>query len=215
MSAAAARRGGKRHARACRANDSRLAAFVDALDSSADHHAMEEYMTKTASQLARVIKNHGGRQLEVQLQDATTIKARVSGTLGTRGRAANKAHVEYVMTAGDVILISGGIAAAKVPKGLYSHIQDGFASIKVGYPKGFFAVGETKSDGEAGDDGWVWDMSAETARAKASLARAMAHSAKAAAGELPDGASFPSGGAGTAGDDDDDADGGDVDVDAI
>lgn len=209
MSAQAARRGGKRHARACRANDSRLAAFVDALDSSADHHAMEEYMTKTASQLARVIKNHGGRQLEVQLQDATTIKARVSGTLGTRGRAANKAHVEYVMTAGDVILISGGIAAAKVPKGLYRHLQDGFASIKVGYPKGFFAVGDDPKEDDDDGEGWAWDMSAETAKAEAFMARSRARSDKAAAGELP------SGGAGTAGGDDDDSDGGDVDVDAI
>lgn len=188
MSAQTARRGGKRHARACRANDSRLAAFVDALDSSTDRVALESYMTSTASQLARVLKNHGGRQLEVQLQDGTTIKARVSGTLGTRGRAANKAHVEYVMTGGDVILISGGMAAAKVPRGLYARLEAHYSRLRVGLPKGFFLIGtETEEDDD--DGGWTWDTSRETAAAEASLARAK-----------------PAGGAG----DDDD-----VDVDAV
>lgn len=212
MSAQAARRGGKRHARACRANDSRLAAFVDALESSTDHYAMEDYMTKTASQLARVIKNHGGRQLEVQLQDGTTIKARVSGTLGTRGRAANKAHVEYVMTAGDVILISGGIAAAKVPKGLYNRIEAQLTSIHVSTPKGFFAVSDDKDEADDGE-GWAWDMSTETAKAEASLSRTMARSAKATTGELPDGPA--TGGAGTKDAADVDSDDDVLDIDTI
>ena len=194
MSAQAARRGGKRHARACRANDSRLAAFVDALDSSTDRVALEAYMTSTASQLARVLKNHGGRQLEVQLQDGTTIKARVSGTLGTRGRAANKAHVEYVMSAGDVILISGGIAAAKVPRGLYARLEAHYSRLRVGLPKGFFLIG-TEAEEEEDDIGWAWDTSRETAVAEAALSKART----------------PAGGAGDAGDDSDD----DIDVDAV
>ena len=216
MSAQAARRGGKRHARACRANDSRLAAFVDALESSPDHYAMEDYMTATASQLARVIKNHGGRQLEVQLQDGTTIKARVSGTLGTRGRAANKAHVEYVMTAGDVILISGGIAAAKVPKGLYKRLQEQFTAIHVSVPKSFFAVSDGAEEEDDGE-GWVWDMSAETAKAEASMARAMARSAKSTAilgGTVTIGGGSAAAGTKDAAADDSDDDG-PLDVDAI
>lgn len=218
MSAQAARRGGKRHARACRANDSRLAAFVDALESSPDHYAMEDYMTKTASQLARVLKNHGGRQLEVQLQDGTTIKARVSGTLGTRGRAANKAHVEYVMSSGDVILISGGIAAAKVPKGLYKRLQDRFTDIKVSVPKSFFAISDGKEEDEDEEDGgWTWDLSAATAKAEASMARSRARSDKAAAGEVVGPTASTGGGAATAAGtkDDSDDDDGPLDVDAI
>ena len=217
MSAQAARRGGKRHARACRANDSRLAAFVDALESSPDHYAMEAYMTATASQLARVLKNHGGRQLEVQLQDGTSIKARVSGTLGTRGRAANKAHVEYVMSAGDVILISGGIAAAKVPQGLFKRLQDRFTAIHVSIPKSFFAIGDgKKEEDEEDDEGWTWDLSAATAKAEASLARSRARSDKAAAGEVD----CPTSGGGSATaagtkDADDSDDDGPLDVDAI
>ena len=193
MSAQAARRGGKRHARACRANDSRLAAFMDAVRGSPNHEALEAYMTSTASQLARVMKNHGGRQLEVQLQDGTHIKARVSGTLSTRGRAVNKAHIEYVMSPGDVILISGGMAAARVPRGLFAKLEADYRRLHVGFPAGFFLIG-TEAEEEEEDSGWGWDTSRETATAEASLAKART----------------PAGGAGDAGDSDDD-----VDVDAV
>jgi len=162
---------GKRHARATRANDNRLTAFVKAMDTATCYTDLSEYMTHTASQLARVVKNCGGRQLEVQLQDGTTLKARVSGTLGVHGRVANKRHMDYVMFPGDVILITGGMAAAKVPKGLYSHLQAQLERLKVGTPKGFFAIGDVK-DEAAADDGWSWDISAETAKAEAAMSLA-------------------------------------------
>lgn len=159
---------GKRHARATRANDNRLTAFVKAMDTATSSDDLSDYMTHNASQLARVIKNCGGRQLEVQLQDGTTLKARVSGTLGVHGRVANKTHMGYVMFAGDVILITGGMAAAKVPKGLYSHLQTQLDRLKIGTPKGFFAIGDVK-DEAAADDGWTWDISAETAKAEEAM----------------------------------------------
>lgn len=199
--AAIARRGGKRHARATRANDSRLADYMDALRDATNLTALAAYMTSTTSQLGRVIKNHGGRQLEVQLQDGTTIKARVSGTLSTRGCSTTKAHLEYVMTVNDLILITGGMAAAKVPKGLYKHIQARFSDLKVSTPAGFFTIGEIKDEEEAEDNGWEWDTSLEAAKAEASIARARARTLK------------PAGGAGSASDDDAAED--DVDVDAI
>jgi hypothetical protein len=141
------------------------------MDTATCYTDLSEYMTHTASQLARVVKNCGGRQLEVQLQDGTTLKARVSGTLGVHGRVANKGHVGYVMFPGDVILITGGMAAAKVPKGLYSHLQTQLERLKVGTPKGFFVIGDAK-DEAAADDGWSWDISAETAKAEAAMSLA-------------------------------------------
>jgi hypothetical protein len=203
MSAQAARRGGKRHVRACRANDSRLAAFVDAMESAPNSDAMAAYMTSTASQLARVIKNHGGRQLEIQLQDGTTVKARVSGTLATRGRSSTKGHIEYVMSTNDVILFSGGFAAAKVPRGLYKHLERLFTDNRVAIPKGFFAIGEAKPDGEADDDGWDWDTSLSGSTSAVELARLRSY---VAAGE----AAVAAGGAGKADDSDDD-----LDIDAV
>jgi hypothetical protein len=204
--AAIVRRGGKRHARATRANDTRLADYMDALRDATNREALTIYMTDTTSQLARVIKNHGGRQLEVQLQDGTTIKARVSGTLSTRGCSTTKAHLDYVMTANDLILITGGMAAAKVPKGLYKHIQARFSDLKVSTPAGFFTIGEIKDEEEAEDNGWEWDTSLEAAKAEAAIARARARSDKAG----------PAGGAGDASDDET-ATGAeaDIDVDAI
>ena len=163
---------GKRHARATRANDNRLTAFVKAMDTATSSDDLSDYMTHNASQLARVVKNCGGRQLEVQLQDGTTLKARVSGTLGVHGRVANQAHVGYVMFPGDVILITGGMAMAKVPKGVYHHIQVHLERLKVGTPKGFFAIGDAKDD-DVADDGWTWDISAETAKAEAAMSRAI------------------------------------------
>lgn len=217
MSAQAARRGGKRHARACRANDSRLAAFVDALASAVNRDAMEAYMSSTASQLARVIKNHGGRQLEIQLQDGTTVKARVSGTLATRGRASTKGHIEYVMSPNDVILFTGGLAAAKVPRSLFKHLESQFADKKIAIPKGFFAIGEAKSEEDEEESGWSWDTSLSSGgeSSAAALARIRGYTRdkmetvmeEFAASEA---AIKAAGGAGKATDDDSD-----VDLDAI
>ena len=176
---------GKRHARATRANDNRLTAFMKAMDTATSMADLSDYMTHTASQLARVVKNCGGRQLEVQLQDGTTLKARVSGTLGVHGRVANKTHMGYVMFPGDVILITGGMAAAKVPKGVYPHLQAQLERLKVVTPKGFFAIGDAKEE-EAADDGWSWDISAEVAKAEGVMSRVRAGAASAAADEEED-----------------------------
>lgn len=196
--------------RACRANDSRLGAFVDALTSAVNRDAMEAYMTSTASQLARVLKNHGGRQLEIQLQDGTTVKARVSGTLGTRGRATNKGHVEYVMSANDVILFSGGFAWAKVPRGLYKHLESLFAKIKIAIPAGFFAIGDPKEDADEDETGWSWDVTAtgSATSADAALSRIRAYASRDKMDVVAEEFSA-AGGAGKAADDDD------LDVDAI
>ena len=216
MSAQAARRGGKRHARACRANDSRLAAFVDALESAVNRDAMEAYMSSTASQLARVIKNHGGRQLEIQLQDGTTVKARVSGTLATRGRASTKGHIEYVMSPNDVILFTGGLAAAKVPRSLFKHLEAQFADKKIAIPKGFFAIGEAKEEEDEEESGWSWDTSLSGSESSAAaLARIRGYTRdkmETVAEEFAasEAAIKAAGGAGKATDDDSD-----VDLDAI
>jgi translation initiation factor IF-1 len=174
---------GKRHARATRANDNRLTAFVTSLDTAKTSDELSIYMTREASQLARVIKNCGGRQLEVQLQDGTTLKARVSGTLGVHGRVANKTHMGYVMFPGDVILITGGMAAAKVPKGIYHHLQAQMDRLGVVTPKGFFVIGDSK-DEEKTDDGWSWDISAEVAKAEGVMTRVRAAAAATAEDEV-------------------------------
>lgn len=176
---------GKRHARATRANDNRLTAFMKAMDTATSSDDLSDYMTHTTSQLARVVKNCGGRQLEVQLQDGTTIKARVSGTLGVHGRVANKGHMGYVMFPGDVILITGGMAMAKVPKGVYHHIQGHLERLKVGTPKGFFAIGDAKDD-DVADDGGIWDISAEVAKAEGIMSRVRAGAAAAVTEEEDD-----------------------------
>jgi len=169
------RRGGKRHARATRANDSRLAAFVTALDTAKTSDDLALYMTRTATQLARVIKNHGGSQLEIQLQDGTIDKFRISKPISIRGRSGTKTHLEYVMARDDVVLFSGGMVAAKVPRALYPHLEAGMARLSVKIPHGFFAIGDAKEE-ETDDDGWSWDISkAEAAKGEAAIARIKAH----------------------------------------
>jgi hypothetical protein len=192
------------------------------MESAPNSDAMAAYMTSTASQLARVIKNHGGRQLEIQLQDGTTVKARVSGTLATRGRSSTKGHIEYVMSANDVILFSGGFAAAKVPRSLYKHLERLFTDNRVAIPKGFFAIGEAKPDGEDDDDGWDWDTTltgsasatdstaATRARLRSYVAAGTRDKMETVAEEFAASeAAVAAGGAGKAADDDD------LDVDAI
>lgn len=204
-----ARRGGKRHARATRANDSRLAAFVTALDTAKTSDDLAIYMTREATQLARVIKNHGGSQLEIQLQDGTIDKFRISKTISIRGRSGTKAHLDYVMSRDDVVLFTGGMVTAKVPRVLYPHLEDGFKRLSVSVPKGFFAIRDADEEEETKDDGWGWDISAtEAARGAATVARIKSHIATASRDKLEVVLEeFKA--AGGAGDD------GEVDVDAI
>jgi hypothetical protein len=202
-----ARRGGKRHARATRANDSRLADFVKALDAAKTSDDLAIYMTRNATQLARVIKNHGGSQLEIQLQDGTIDKFRISKTISIRGRSGTKTHLEYVMARDDVVLFTGGMVSAKMPHG-------------------FFAIGDIKEEADADEDGWGWDISkTEAAKGEAAIARIKAHIATASLLGGGHGTASrdkmevvmeefkASGGAGTAAADDSDDD--DIDIDAL
>lgn len=213
-----ARRGGKRHARATRANDSRLADFVKALDTAKTSDDLAIYMTRNATQLARVIKNHGGSQLEIQLQDGTIDKFRISKTISIRGRSGTKTHLEYVMSRDDVVLFTGGMVAAKVPRALYPHLEAGMARLSVKMPHGFFAIGDAKEDADADEDGWDWDISkTEAAKGEAAIARIKAHIATATRDkmEVVMEEFKASGGAGTAAAAADDSDDDDIDIDAL
>lgn len=206
-----ARRGGKRHARATRANDSRLAAFVTALDTAKTSDDLATYMTREATQLARVIKNHGGSQLEIQLQDGTIDKFRISKTISIKGRSGTKTHLDYVMSRDDVVLFKGGMVTAKVPRVLYAHLEAGLTRLSVSVPKGFFAIGDAEEEEEHADDGWGWDISAsEAARGAAAVSRIKTYIAEATRDKMEVVMEEFRGVAGGAGASDDD-----VDVDAI
>jgi hypothetical protein len=75
------------------------------------------------------------------------------------------------MSTNDVILFSGGFAAAKVPRSLYKHLESQFADKRIAIPKGFFAIGEAKDEAEEEESGWSWDV-AETSAASTAAALA-------------------------------------------
>ena len=97
-------------------------------------------LEEEALTLARVTRGTGGGRLEVQLQDGTEgVSVPISGTLKFKGRSSTKTDRANCMCAGDVIIIRGSFASAKLPPSSASVVKRKFEKLGVTTPMGFFA----------------------------------------------------------------------------
>jgi len=120
---------------------------------------LAESMDSEAFTLARVTRATGGGRLEVHLQDGTEgVSVPISGTMKFKGRASTKADRANCMCAGDVIIIRGSFASAKLTPGYASVVKRKFEKLEVTTPAGFFtAVGS----GDAEEDAFEFERTEE------------------------------------------------------
>jgi len=122
-----------------------------------------------ALQLARVTRSTGCGRLEVTLQDGTTgVSVPIAGTVKFKGRAGTKGDRANCMGVGDIIVVRGGLAAAKVSTGAASLLKREFERYSIRVPGGFFvsaadvaAAGAGGGGGAAADDGYEFDRTEE------------------------------------------------------
>jgi hypothetical protein len=112
---------------------------------------LADSMEEEAFTLARVTRATGGGRLEVHLQDGTEgVSVPISGTMKFKGRASTKADRANCMCAGDVIIIRGSFASAKLTPGYASVVKRKFEKLGVTVPGGFFtAIGSSEAEEDA------------------------------------------------------------------
>jgi len=115
--------------------------IVASASTSSDLKAMLE---EEALTLARVTRGTGGGRLEVHLQDGMEgVSVPICGTLKFKGRSSTKTDRANCMCAGDVIIIRGSFASAKLTPSDASAVKRKFDKLGMAVPMGFFAsVGE-------------------------------------------------------------------------
>jgi hypothetical protein len=110
--------------------------------------------------LGKVTRALGAGRLEVTLQDGQTdISVPIGGSIKFKGRAGTKTDRENCMCVGDIIVIDGGFAAAKINAGTADRIRRIFAEMEVTLPRGFFLTGREAAEFET--DSFEWDRSEE------------------------------------------------------
>ena len=123
-----------------------------------------------ALQLARVTRSTGCGRLEVTLQDGTTgVSVPIAGTVKFKGRAGTKGDRANCMGVGDIIVVRGGLASAKVSTGAASLLKREFERYGIRVPGGFFvsaadvaaAAGAGGGGAAAADDGYEFDRTEE------------------------------------------------------
>ena len=124
-----------------------------------------------ALQLARVTRSTGCGRLEVTLQDGTTgVSVPIAGTVKFKGRAGTKGDRANCMGVGDIIVVRGGLASAKVSTGAASLLKREFEKYGIRVPGGFFVsaadVAAAAGAGGGGaaaaaDDGYEFDRTEE------------------------------------------------------
>jgi hypothetical protein len=107
-------------------------------------------LEEEALTLARVTRATGGGRLEVNLQDGTEgVSVPISGTLKFKGRSSTKTDRANCMCAGDVIIIRGSFASAKLSPSNASAAKRKLEKLGVHIPMGFFASAGTVAEEDA------------------------------------------------------------------
>ena len=110
------------------------------------------------------------------------ISVPICGTLKFKGRSATKTDRANCMCAGDVIVLRGGLASAKMSAASASVVRRTFDRWAMTYPASFFAsTAEAAGAAEAEEDGFVFDRSEELAVEEAEVAKLRAEAARARA----------------------------------
>jgi len=137
---------GKGAARALAKNDGCVESYTRILCGSApagvraSASKVEEVLRDAALVLARVTRTPGCGRVEVTLQDGTTgVSVPIAGTIKMRGRASTKTDRANCMCVGDVVLLRGGIASAKVSSRSLGLIQRQLKELEIVYSTALFA----------------------------------------------------------------------------
>jgi hypothetical protein len=99
--------------------------------------------------LGRVTKAEGAGAFTVLCRDGESVKVHVSGSIAFHGRAGTKTDRPNCIIQNDVVIISGGLASAKLDSKSMRSIQETFDEVGFPYPRGFFmsaAAGEEEED---------------------------------------------------------------------
>ena len=138
---------GKGAARSLAKNDGCVDSYIrilyapgPAAGSKVSSSKVEEVLRDAALILARVTRTPGCGRVEVTLQDGTTgVSVPIAGTIKMRGRASTKTDRANCMCVGDVILLRGGIASAKVSSRSLGLIQRQLKELEIVYSTALFA----------------------------------------------------------------------------
>jgi hypothetical protein len=158
-SAPAAKPLGRRAKIGLRKNADRRCDYVDSvLEATTQEDLLS--LLKASHILGRVTRPLGAGSLEVTLQTGETgIRVPISGSLRFRGRSATKGAIPNCMSVDDIILITGGMAAAKLSRPQAARVSRIFSSLQMKVPKAFFAQGPVDEDGAV--EGFEWDTTEE------------------------------------------------------
>jgi translation initiation factor IF-1 len=141
---------GKGARRALGKNADCIKEYIQLVSGARTSTELTDSMEEEAFTLARVTRATGGGRLEVHLQDGTEgVSVPISGTMKFKGRASTKADRANCMCAGDVIIIRGSFASAKLTPGYASVVKRKFEKLGITTPSGFFTSvgsGDTEED---------------------------------------------------------------------
>ena len=139
-SAVTGRKIGKHCQRSIIKNACYLKDFYDSLESP----TLASDLAKGSITLGKVTRNLGADRLQVialtfdsSIAEETSV--RIRGTLQFHGRSSTKTDLAHCMYSGDVIIIDGGLASAKLTQALASEIAVIFKKNDIFFPKGFFS----------------------------------------------------------------------------
>ena len=113
--------------------------------------------------VGRVIRNMGADPLHVlaltfDAKLATEASVPISGALRFHGRSANKTDMSHCMFGGDLIVINGGVASAKLTPAIAFETQRIFEENNIRVPAGFFTIGSVTVVAPATDEEeFEWD----------------------------------------------------------
>jgi hypothetical protein len=206
---------GKGARRALNKNADCIGEFLDIVQSAKNIGTMTAQLGDEALTLGRVTRSTGCGRLEVTALNIDScaypekralhpiadvgISVPICGTLKFKGASRTKTDRANCMCAGDVIVLRGGLASAKMSAAAASVVRHAFVRYGMVFPRGFFAA-EAE---ETADDVIEWDRSEQLAAEEAEVAALRAEAARARAAR--------SGGAGAASSDEED----EVNIDAI
>ena len=106
----------------------------------------------------------------------------ICGTLKFKGRSQTKTDRANCMCAGDVIVLRGGLASAKMSPAAASVVQRAFERYGMVFPRAFFTrTAEAAAAAAEEEDGFVFDRSEELAAEEEEVAKLRAEASRARA----------------------------------
>ena len=128
--------------------------------------------------LARVIRTTGNGRVSVQTESGEEASLPIAGVIKFRSGAGSKAGSANCMMTGDLIVVRGAQAAARISDGAAKIIAEAYARNGNTVPPGFF---KSTAAAEEDDDPYEFDRTVEVAGEKAELAQLRADMARAKA----------------------------------